>query len=134
MTIDLSRFQTYRKHQRVTPNAEPNVTIQNTGTITINEFAWQLYGDDQPDAFLLLYDADDGRVGLLPSDQTTAADAYKVNEVGARHSVNARRFVDAYNLPRGREASYTPEYDPETGLLYFTARSGTSGAKTRTKK
>lgn len=123
MPIDLSKFQTYQKSQRRFSAVHPSISIQNTGAITLNEPAWRLFGEERPEALVLMYNPDERVVGLLPAT-TEEADAYKVNEVGARHTVNARRFIDAYDLPRGRAATFTPEYDPDSGLLYFAAPDG----------
>lgn len=94
----MHEFETFHRH-RASPSAEPLVTIQRRGTISLNAAAFRALGS--PAAVELLYHVDDRIVGLRSVDPHVSH-SYLVRSASRAGSgpyvVSAAAFVRYYEI------------------------------------
>jgi hypothetical protein len=130
----MPNFETFSR--RMMPlKAEPHVTIQRRGTISLNRSSFAALGS--PDAVELLYDRGQRIVGLRPV-AARAANAYHVrpssSAPGSPLVISAMAFTKFYDI----DTSLTRRFDAylEDGVLCVdlkTAGLPVGGTRTRTR-
>jgi hypothetical protein len=74
----------------------PTLRILSGGRLVLNAAAQRSLGDT---AFVqLFWDADTGRIGIMPSEQGNP-DTFRVTTAPSQSIITSKAFVDAYKLP-----------------------------------
>jgi hypothetical protein len=107
-------FETFMR-QRVPISAEPSVTIQKRGTLSLNVPAYAALGE--PEAVELLYDRERDLMALRKAESGTDS-AYVVRPLGKGNStwlISGKAFTSYYGIKTGIARRWSGRF--EDGLL-----------------
>jgi hypothetical protein len=106
-------FETFKRN-RMPSTAQPAVTIQKRGALSLNTAAYEALGS--PKHVALLYDRENELMGIQ-SVSGSAPHAYVVRGVGnnrATHVVSGKAFLSYYGIPRDEARRWIAEIQDDT--------------------